>query len=293
MTGIIRCGVIILLLLAMMPVSAGLAAQPVALFCLQCGQPYTMLAEDEASEGVYWQLENLRLTVLGIDFTFVATDDQVVFSMDMAQVVSIIEALDTIIPETYRRQRVDSVTILLSSEQFTRHYDDWTPEQQQALTEPYAAYFTSERRAQNVAGACTSFPGNDERERVIWLPLGKSIGRETAPSEHTQCAYSYHLYGAEGTILTAALIHELVHALTLTVTMPSLEDYGFAHNVSWEWLQEVTYGEVPELRSVEALAYEMTLKVLEAYPARAVFATESLIYPLQRASEVITWNATN
>lgn len=243
-----------------------------SVFCLRCSQPYSTLAWDMGYEtGRFEPLNNLQFNAIGIDFIFCAADGNSLFMIDVDRVINMLEILDAEIPAQYRRRQVESVVIILSSEMYCLDYEVWTTEQRQELVPDLSSYFTSEKSQQNVLGCCTSFPSTRERQRVIWMTAGKSLKSGSAPREQANCAYSYHLYCSEEIALMAMFIHEMTHALTLTVTMPSLDEYGFSPNYNWELQQLAANREPAELFSVEALAYDTTTRILKKYQPQALF----------------------
>lgn len=243
-----------------------------SVFCLRCSQPYTTMSWDLGYDtGNYELLDHLHFNALGIDFTFYAADMNSTFAIDVNRTIAVLEALDAEIPDQYRRKHVESVVIILSSEMYCLDYEHWTPQQRRMLVPELGSYFTSEKSQQNVLGCCTSFPSTREKERVIWMTAGKSLRNPDTPREQVNCAYSYHLYCTEEMALMAMFIHEMTHALTLTVTMPSLEEYGFVSNQNWELQQLATGREDVQLYSVEALAYDITTQIMKKYQPQALF----------------------
>lgn len=234
--------------------------------CLGCAQPYAEYGWDIARDTVsLTPLDRVGINMLDMQFAFFAADEHVSLGIDLERMASLIGTIYNEIPEAYRRKQIDTVIIIVSSDPYCLRYDAWTNKMRQGLVDDLSSYFTAEASLEDNSGCCASFPNTKERERVIWLPVGLALSASGEKVEHANCAYSYHVRCTEELNLTMRLIHELIHALAISRTLPSLEEYGFVPNLTWE-LQWMARGNEPaRLVTAEAFAYDLSRKIMRTY----------------------------
>lgn len=260
------------------------------LLCLSCAQTFTALDWNlHKKEGHYIPASMAQFEALGITFTFYAADDRHNVGVDIGRLIPLVEEIYAAIPPEYRRNHVESVKIIVSSEDYCLGYDYWSWEMRNGLVSDYSCYFTSESVLEDIGGCCGSFPDTQERERVIWLPTGKMLSGLQGLGEHTNCAYSYHIYSTEEMNTQVKFIHELVHALSISRTMPSLSDYGFKANTNWELQWLATGKELPVLSAAEALAYDLSRTLVQELRPSALFSELPRMTPSDR--ETPAWQA--
>lgn len=264
--GRLAAGILSAMLAVMPPVAQGLHPDDDTAsiqLCIACAQAYTRLDWDAGRETASLvPLDGVAISMAGMRFVFLAADDGARLGIDVERMGALIGAVHADIPEAYRRKRVETVIVIVSSAPYCLRYEEWTSEMRRGLTGDLGAYFTAEHAEGDSGGCCASFPNTKERERVIWLPVGLALACDGTMAEHANCAYSYHISCTEAMNLTLRLTHELVHALAISRTLPSLADYGFTPNANWE-LQWIASGKtLPALSTAEAFAYDRSRAIM-------------------------------
>lgn len=241
--------------------------------CLVCAQAYTVLRQDgeAAKKRQLYSLDSIAFEAIGVTFKLYAAEPDIRLGVDIDGLTALLEIAASEIPSEYRRKLVRTIVIVVSDKPYCLRYDHWTKDMRMSLSPDLSSYFTDIKTLEDVGGCCLSFPNTWERERVIWLPMGAALENDGEMEKFANCAYSYHLYCTATMNLNVRLLHEIIHALSISRTMPSLEAYGFKANHNWE-LQQIAQGKSGKgLLTAEAFAYDLSKRIVQEYPLTPIF----------------------